>query len=212
MTVDVRRFLGISWVYRAFQSVAGGKGRSIYVHEYLQPRPGMRVLDIGCGPGNILNHLDKSVDYTGVDLSSAYILHAKRNFGTRGRFLNESVSNLVVRESNSFDLVMANGLIHHLDDPDARSLLHIAKNALKPDGRFVSLDGCFAEGQSRLARLIVSCDRGQFVRTLQQYIELAKQYFPTVQYHVRHDLTTLPYTHLIMSCSPQPTHAAVICI
>ncbi len=196
----VRNLLSFSPVYRAFQDLMGGNARREYVQRYLKPEPGMRVLDIGCGPGDILRYLDPSIDYTGVDLSSAYIAHARKNFGDRGRFLNESVSDLAVREPASFDRVMANGLFHHLNDAEAVHLLDIAKQALKPDGCFVSIDPCYEPGQSAIARYLINKDRGDHVRRRPEYVALARSAFPNVNYEIRHDLTRVPYTHLIMTC------------
>jgi cyclopropane fatty-acyl-phospholipid synthase-like methyltransferase len=200
---DLRSVLSIASVYSAFQSAVGGDCRREYLARYVRPEPGMRVLDIGCGPCDFLSYLDPSIDYTGVDLSAAYIESARKKFGARGRFLNESVSDLTVREPASFDRVMANGLIHHLNDSEVRQLLDIAKRALKPDGCFVSVDGCYVEGQSALARYILSKDRGHHVRQRDQYIALAREVFPEMTADVRHDLLRIPYTHVIMVCRAQ---------
>ena len=196
----VRNLLSISAVYRSFQSLAGGNARREYVQQYLRPEPGMRVLDIGCGPGDIVSHLDPSIDYTGVDLSAAYIDSARKKFGTRGRFLNESVAELTLREPGSFDRVMANGLIHHLTDAEVRQLLDVAQRALKPGGWFVSIDGCFESGQSRIARYLIGKDRGEHVRDRNAYLALVNEIFPQVEFEIRHDLMRVPYTHIIMRC------------
>jgi SAM-dependent methyltransferase len=205
---DPRDLLAFSPVYRFVQWVFGGGARHAYVRDYLRVLPGERVLDVGCGPADVLAHLDPSVRYTGVDLSPRYIDAARRRFGGRGEFYLESVRDTTVREPGSFDLVMANGLIHHLDDEEARRLLETAREALKPTGRFVSLDGCFVAGQGRLARWLVSRDRGRFVRHRDDYLRLAREVFPSVTWDVRHDLTRVPYTHLIMTCRPAARAAA----
>lgn len=199
----LRNLLSIAPLYRAFQDTIGGNARREYIARYLRPEPGMRVLDIGCGPGDILRFLDPSIDYTGVDLSPAYIESARKNFGARGRFLNESVSELTVREPASFDRVMANGLIHHLDDSEARQLLEIARRALKPTGQFVTIDGCYEAGQSAMARYIISKDRGEHVRPRSEYVALAREVFPHLTDEVRHNLMRIPYTHVIMVCRLQ---------
>lgn len=198
--LDPRRLLGNSSFYQFAQGVMGGRARQEYVERYIRPEPGMRILDVGCGPGDVLRFLPASVDYTGVDLSAEYISSARKAFGDRGRFLNEAVGDLTVREPHSFDRVMANGLIHHLDDADARKLLAVAKAALKPGGWFVSIDGCFESGQSRLARFFLRRDRGQFVRQRDEYLALAREVFPDLEHEVRHDLMRIPYTHLILRC------------
>jgi 2-polyprenyl-3-methyl-5-hydroxy-6-metoxy-1,4-benzoquinol methylase len=46
-----------------------------YVNEILQPLPGMKMLDVGCGPANILAHLPP-LDYTGIDLNEKHIVYA----------------------------------------------------------------------------------------------------------------------------------------
>ena len=198
--LDPRKLLGVAAVYRFAMDVMGGRARQDYVAGYIQPAAGMRILDIGCGPGDILRFLPPTVEYTGVDLSGEYIAHARRHFGTRGRFLNEAVADLTVREAGTFDRVLATGLIHHLDDAEVRKLLAVARAALKPDGWFVSLDGCFEPGQSRVARYFLRKDRGKFVRRREEYLALAAGTFPTVEHEVRHDLMRIPYTHIILRC------------
>ena len=64
----------------------------------------------------------------------------------------------------------------------------------------MSLDGCFADGQSRFARWMLRRDRGQFVRELPGYLRLAEAVFPTVTPAVRHDLLRIPYTVAILEC------------
>lgn len=196
----VRQVLSVSAVYRVFQRLIGGNARRDYVRQYLRLEPGMRVLDIGCGPGDIVSYLEPSIDYTGVDLSAAYIDSARKTFDKRGRFLNESVNELTLREPGSFDRVMANGLIHHLTDAETRKLLDVAKQALKPDGWFVSLDGCLETGQSKIARYLIGQDRGEHVRDRRAYLALVCEVFPQVEYEIRHDLMRVPYTHIIMQC------------
>jgi SAM-dependent methyltransferase len=157
-------------------------------------------LDIGCGPGDVLEYLP-DVDYLGLDLSPKYVESARIRFGSRGRFLCRSVEEMVIEEPASFDIVMANGVVHHLDDASAMRLYRMAHAALKPAGRFVALDPAFAEGQSALARFLVKNDRGEFVRTSEAYASLASRVFPEVKVSVRHDLLRVPYTHAVLECS-----------
>ena len=77
--------LGIPAAYRLFFLIVGGDVRKIYTTEYVKAQPGEKVLDIGCGPGDILEYLP-DVKYTGFDLSPEYIEAAKKRFGERGRF------------------------------------------------------------------------------------------------------------------------------
>ncbi len=188
-------------VYRAFGCAIGGQFRDLYVQQYVRPAPGDRILDIGCGPGDILDHLPE-VDYLGIDIEPGYIDAARSRFAGRGEFRCESATQTVLREPGSFDLVMANGLLHHLNDEEAQAVLELARDALEPTGKLVALDGGFVTRQSALERLLLRMDRGRFVRSPEEYVRLASRSFRDVISEVRHDLLRLPYTHHIMTCRP----------
>jgi SAM-dependent methyltransferase len=206
----LQNILAVPAAYRVFTRLVGGSAREDYVRQYVQPAAGQRVLDVGCGPGDVLAHLP-AVDYYGIDIDPNYIGAAQKRYGARGTFRCEDVADLVVREAGSFDLVLATGLLHHLDDDRARHLLHVAARALKPSGRLATLDGGFVPGQARLARLLLRLDRGKHVRTPETYTALAAEVFPAVRCDVRHDLMRIPYTHVILTCGTAATverHAA----
>ncbi|MGH9959681.1 MAG: class I SAM-dependent methyltransferase [Pyrinomonadaceae bacterium] len=200
--MDIRQILGNPDVYSMFDALVGGDARKTYASQYIRARSNDRVLDIGCGPGDILNHLPNGVDYTGFDISPAYIEAAQRRFGLRGRFMCREVSQDLVREFSGLDLVLANGVLHHLTDSQVIQLFQIARAALQSDGRLVTWDGCFVEAQSRVARFLLRRDRGRFVRTEKAYTALARQVFSQVSSTIRHDLLRIPYTHIIMECRP----------
>jgi len=69
-------------VYRLFSTIVLGDGYRIYISEYVRPVPGEKVLDIGCGPGDILENLP-AVDYLGFDINPKYVEAAKKRFGHR---------------------------------------------------------------------------------------------------------------------------------
>ena len=193
--------LSLPAAYRTFQNMVGGNYHQRHLAEHAQPVPGEKVLDIGCVPGDILEFL-KEVNYTGFDISPEYIEAAKRRFGQRGRFWCGDVGLAALeQERRTFDLVLATGVLHHLDDERAAKLFELAKLALRPGGRLVTYDGCYVPGQSGIVRWVLSKDRGKFVRKREDYLRLASVCFPKVEARVRHDMLRIPYTHLIMRCS-----------
>jgi SAM-dependent methyltransferase len=187
--------------YRLFRWLVGGESAwRIYLAEYVKPVPGDKILDLGCGPADVLNYLP-AVNYTGLDINAEYIRSAKQRFGARGRFLCGDVGLAAIEgEQGTFDLVLATGVIHHLDDAQAAGLFDLARLALCPTGRLVTFDGCHVPQQSRLVRWLLAHDRGKFVRTREEYLRLASVRFVQVEPRLRQDLLRVPYTHLIMCC------------
>ena len=163
---------------------------------YIRPRPRDRVLDCGCGPGEFFEHLPE-VEYTGIDLDEAYVAEARRRFGSRATFRAGPLGPETMREEAHYDLVIAMGVLHHLDDLQLGDFLRLARRSLKPTGRLVTLDPCYVPGQSRFARLLIDLDRGDHVRPLEDLRALVRATFPAASAHVRHDLLRIPYTHVI---------------
>lgn len=199
--MDPRSLLSRPQLYSLFRWLVGrDSARSVYAREHLRARPGQRVLDIGCGTGDILQFLPP-VDYVGFDISARYIERARRRFGDRGEFHCRAVGSELLVAAADYDLVIAHGLLHHLDDEGARMLFHVSRRALKPGGRLVTFDGCLVQEQSTGARLFLYMDRGRHVRRREAYERLARAEFDIVRSFVRHDLIRIPYTHIIMECS-----------
>lgn len=196
--------LRIPAAYRFFRWMVGGESAwKTYLADYVKPVPGEKIFDMGCGPADVLNYLPE-VNYTGLDISPDYIRSATRRFGSRGRFLCGDVGQaLIEEEQGSFDLVLATGLIHHLDDRQATRLFELARRAMRPTGRLITYDGCYVPEQSRVARWLLARDRGRFVRREEDYLKLALAQFAKVEPHLRHDLLRIPYTHLILRCRNQ---------
>jgi SAM-dependent methyltransferase len=138
-------------------------------------------------------------DYLGFDLSPEYIELAKRRF-PKARFVCERVSEFSLAKEQSFDMVLAIGIVHHLEDAEARQLFQIAHDALIPGGKLITFDGAWTAGQSPAARWLLARDRGEHVRSEREYVGIASQVFSNIRPSVRHDLLRIPYTHLILEC------------
>lgn len=200
ITTGIRAVLSHPAVYSAFQNLMGAhRFRIDFVREFIRPQPDCSILDIGCGPADILAYFPR-VDYRGFDISPAYIQRASERFGERGTFTCKILTADDVAQLQKVDLVLALGLLHHMDDETAGQVLRLASSALKPGGRLVTYDPCFVKRQNRVARLLVRLDRGRNVRTQEGYRSLAAQVFDSPQVEVRHR-TWIPYTHCLMECT-----------
>ncbi|HEV8095171.1 MAG TPA: class I SAM-dependent methyltransferase, partial [Burkholderiales bacterium] len=80
------RVLDFPRVYSWFANCIGGDARSAYTREYVRPVPGQRIVDIGCGPADIVSELPDGVEYVGIDMSPEYIEAARARFGDRATF------------------------------------------------------------------------------------------------------------------------------
>jgi len=104
---------------------------------------GPRILELGCGEGNLaLNLASHGMDLTAIDLSNERIERAR----TRARELNLQIQpnwivadlNTFLLPRNGFDSVVAHDSLHHI--------LHLGRlceevtEALKPRGHFIVMD------------------------------------------------------------------------
>lgn len=201
--LDPRRILELPSMYRLLAALTRPRQASIFAREYVRARAGDRVLDIGSGPGDLLTELPLGIEYVGFDLSEPYIRAARARFGDRGTFFCRTVDRSVVESLGpaSFDLVVSHGVLHHLDDSQAEEFFALARAALRPAGRLVTADGCYVRGQSRIARHLLSRDRGGHVRREESYRRLAAHHFGSVVSDIRFDTSRLPYTMIYLVCT-----------
>lgn len=199
MIERLRSILEIPWAYQMWNHFVGADwSRQELVTRYICPRKNEKLLDIGCGPGNMVPYLPE-VEYVGFDSNSEYIAQAKKSF-PQLRLLCGRVEDESLPAFERFDIAIAIGVVHHLEDTEASQLFRLAHQALKEGGRLITLDGVWTEDQSPVAKFLLRRDRGRFVRNKEAYIALASQYFLTVGATVRHDMLRIPYSHLILEC------------
>jgi len=81
------------------------------------------IIDLGCGPGDILVRLAREwpeAGLTGVDGADAMLVHARAavtgaGIAARTQLLSERLQTLSL--SQRFDTIVSNSLLHHLEDP-----------------------------------------------------------------------------------------------
>ena len=201
ITTGWRFILSIPCIYQLSQNLLSGpNSRNEFIEKYIRPKPGIRILDLGCGPAQILNLLPRDIHYVGIDSSPLYIEVAKKKYGNRGEFHCLPVQNLAEKGFSEFDLVMGLSVIHHLDNEQADCFFDIAAKALNEKGRCITIDPCLVQGQHVIAQVLIRMDRGQNIRSAEEYSALARKRFSYVKQNIHHDRLRIPYTHCIMEC------------
>lgn len=201
----IYKWLAIGWVYGLFHCLIGGKKeRKWLARNFWRCSGGEKVIDMGCGTGWALDYLPDSVNYIGFDISEEYIHKAREKVNKKARFLvgtaHEFIDN-IESPLNMADLILCNGLLHHLDDEEALKVLMIAKNIMSPTGRLVCLEPTFLAYQTWLSRWIISKDRGGNVRSEREWKELISQVFDSSSTSILTGFTRLPYVHIVIECN-----------
>jgi len=105
--------------------LADGNGSSVYLLNLLllcgKVRPGSLVVDLACGPANLLVELAKlnpQAQFIGVDLSAEMLRWAEGLRASSGvpnvRFIEGDITQLSTLTDNSADIVMSTLSLHHL--------------------------------------------------------------------------------------------------
>jgi len=102
--------------------------------ELLGPQPGERILDLGCGTGQLTAEIAKSgAQVLGIDKSEEMLREARQNYPELTFVQGDATA---MRFKDPFDAVFSNAALHWVKDAD-RAAESIAF-ALRPGGRFIA--------------------------------------------------------------------------
>ena len=174
----------------------------IIVDQYVQPRAGQTIADLGCGTGDLAEMLPDTVAYIGVDHNAAYLDSLQVDTVAGGRqFLNGDLGALEQVGLPPIDTAVAIGVLHHLNDDEMRGMLRSVAAVLVPGGKLVTVDPVFAPDQASSARIMMAMDRGRFVRHREHYEMVFHEAFPDAVSALRTDFLPFPYTHCIFEAT-----------
>ena len=198
--LDPRRLLAYTRTYGLTQRLlAPTSAYQSFVVDHVQAADGDRVLDIGCGPAHDLMFMP-DVSYVGFDLNPRYIESAEARWRDTARFFCAEVSRELL-DGEEFEIVIANGVLHHLDGEGANELMDLAANVLVPGGRLITKDPVRLPNQRLIATVVMNRDRGEHIRTAEGYRALAEHRFASVNVTIQSNWLRIPYDHAVLECS-----------
>lgn len=104
------------------------------VLELLDPKKGEKILDVGCGTGDLANELyEKGINVEGVDQSPTMIEQAKEKY-PHIPFHIADITNLSFEDN--FDAIFSNAVLHWVKTPE--TALQNMYKSLRPSGRLVA--------------------------------------------------------------------------
>ncbi len=109
------------------------------VMELIPWRPGLKILDVGCGNGTLTSRLkERGAEVCGIDASPQMLEIARRDYPDIP-FYQKDASSFAMEEP--YDIVFSNAVFHWIDDQDG--LLSSIAGVLKPGGTLVCEFGGF---------------------------------------------------------------------
>ncbi len=118
------------------------KRRADWMRQEMDAVYGKNVLEIGCGTGEISYWIANSstLKVTGTDLCVPFIEQANKSYQSSNLKYEVLDFNLPAKpESEKFDYIIGNGILHHLYHHLDVALQNI-RNILKPDGKIIFIE------------------------------------------------------------------------
>ena len=118
--------------------------------ELLSPQPQERILDLGCGTGQLTQQIaERGAIADGIDADPAMVAQAQQNYPALHFYVADAQKFTV---ETTYDAVFSNATLHWIAEPAA--VIGCVHEALKPSGRFVAEFG----GQGNVQTIIAGVE------------------------------------------------------
>ena len=150
--------------YDPIQRLMGGDAAKRQLIEQADLKPGQRMVDIGCGTGDLVllvKKLHPDVEVIGLDPDPKALARARRKLERAGLEapLDQGFSDELPYADGSLDCVFSSFMFHHLGSEEKARTLAEIQRVLKPAGQLHLLDfGGSGHGHGLIARLLHSSE------------------------------------------------------
>ena len=171
------------------------------IQSHLDLRPGVSVLEIGCGTGQLAKRIVKlGCQYTGLEPDSERVQYAQSQC-PEGRFLIGSGESIDPSELADVRRAFIHGVLHHMDDRQCRTLISHLMSI--PDMRLLVIEPFLPEPAWRwpLGYLLGKMDEGIYVRRRQEYEAICEPWLVSSKVRSLKPRWPVPFVHLEMRAS-----------
>lgn len=159
----------------------------------------IKVLDIGCGPAEILQYIPNSI-YYGYDIDKRSIDYAKKKYKDKNHhFYCKNFEKKDLKKLPKFDHIILFGILHHLKNKEIRIILSLCKKVMKKKATLLTEDPIYVKNQNFVAKFLIGRDRGMNVRKKNEYLSLVNVHFKSIKASITHQVF-IPYTWFSMIC------------
>ncbi len=166
----------------------------------LELHPGLRVADVGCGPGAYHAQVAATgCTVIGIDASFGMVTDVQRQSAEQrlGVWPVQASAEQLPLADNSVDRLMANHMLYHV--PDQEAALAEMRRVLKPGGRVMlatnaaDANSVFYDAHSAAAQVLgYTPTPSMSSRFHLGHLDLVQRIFPSAEVHVRSDAFRFP--------------------
>ena len=197
---QIYNFINNPLIYKIIQGIMSGTSLRNSIIKKNIKKSNLKILDIGCGPAQILEHIPQC-DYYGYDIDNRSIQYAKKKYHQKNyHFYCKKFNKTELKKLPKFDFIIFFGILHHLSNKEVYEILKLCKKIMKKNSKLLTEDPILLENQNVIAKFLIKKDRGLNVRDKQEYINLLKKHFKKIKNKVTHQYF-IPYTWFTTICS-----------
>lgn len=198
--MKINQILNHYFFYNLYQDLIGSKHfLGILINDYVKPKQGQKILELGCGAGNVYDVFpEKNLCYIGIDYSKNYISHAKKKFPEQS-FICADVTQDIIAE-DIFDTVFAEAIISALPDNQIVKMFGHLKNICDDNTKIIFSDMNYRDSAPKFQCFLMKHERNQFIRSKSEYIKLLTDFFVINNISVIKHPYRIPYEKIIFEC------------
>lgn len=180
------------YFYRLLQSFILKKSFNDDLIKLINKHDVKEIIDIGSADSTILKYIGKNYYYHGFELNSYFTnkLNSKYKNNEQFKFYNLGIDEIDFSKfSPNNSLIVMVGLFHHINDFQINKFIEKTKSF-----KIFAIDAVKIIGQKRITKLLMSLDKGNYIRQIEEY----KKILPNYDFLIaKNRYLRFPYDHLI---------------